>query len=368
MATITKYATDAGTRYRVRWYDDERRERQKRGFVRKRDAEEFASRIAVALSDGTYTRPTAGNVTVEALGDAWIARQTHLKASTKRGYVSGWENYVKPRWGSVRASGVRKTAVSAWVAEMSEGRSYTTVTRNLGILRSILADAVDDRIIPNNPAEGIKNLPTRGEGRQTFLTHEQLHALANAAEDRRALILTLGYCGLRWGEATALRVRDVNLVKNRLRIERNAVEVGSRIVEGTPKNHERRSVPFPAFLRPVLAEAMKDKLPDALVFPGPAGDYLRRPKNERSWWVKACEEARSGDDSFPEGLTRHDLRHTAASLAISAGVNIKALQRMLGHSSASLTLDRYGHLFPDDLDSVATGLDAAVRALGLQAG
>lgn len=367
MPTIESYSLKTGRRYVVRWRDEQHKQRKKRGFQTKRDAENFAAEVTTSLASGTYVDPAAGRVTVGALGDMWIKRQTHLKPSTKRGYVSALEQYVKPRWGTVQVSRIRKSAVSAWVAEMSEERGYTTVTRNLGVLRSILETAVDDRIIPNNPAEGIKNLPTRGEGRKTFLTHEQLHALANAAEDRRALILTLGYCGLRWGEAIALRVRDVNLVRNRLSVERNAVEVGSRIVEGTPKNHERRSVPFPAFLRPMLAEAMKDKLPDALVFPGPAGDYLRRPKNERSWWVKACEEARSGDDSFPEGLTRHDLRHTAASLAISAGVNIKALQRMLGHSSASLTLDRYGHLFPDDLDSVAWGLNDAVEKLGLHA-
>lgn len=58
-------------------------------------------------------------------------------------------------------------------------------------------------------------------------------------------------------------------------------------------------------------------------------------------------------------VTPHDLRHTAASLAISAGANVKAVQRMLGHSSAAMTLDRYADLFEDDLDSVADALDAA---------
>ncbi len=63
------------------------------------------------------------------------------------------------------------------------------------------------------------------------------------------------------------------------------------------------------------------------------------------------------------GLTPHELRHTAASLAVSAGANVKAVQRMLGHASAALTLDRYADLFEDDLDAVADRLDVARSAV-----
>lgn len=71
---------------------------------------------------------------------------------------------------------------------------------------------------------------------------------------------------------------------------------------------------------------------------------------------------------FPTGLTPHDLRHTAASLAISAGAHVKAVQRMLGHAKASMPLDVYADLFDDDLDDVAANLDAAMRADGDPAG
>jgi integrase len=63
-----------------------------------------------------------------------------------------------------------------------------------------------------------------------------------------------------------------------------------------------------------------------------------------------------------DGLVPHELRHTAASLAIAAGASVKGVQAMLGHASATLTLDRYGHLWPDELDAVADRLDAAARA------
>jgi integrase len=64
-------------------------------------------------------------------------------------------------------------------------------------------------------------------------------------------------------------------------------------------------------------------------------------------------------------VTPHDLRHTAASLAVSAGANVKAVQRMLGHASAAMTLDVYADLFDDDLEAVATALhDARARSSG----
>ena len=90
-------------------------------------------------------------------------------------------------------------------------------------------------------------------------------------------------------------------------------------------------MPFPELLEVSLREACKDKPPTALAFPAPAGNFLLN--NTRGWFAGAA--CRSG---VPR-LTPHDLRHTAASLAISAGANMKATQRMLGHASAATTLD-----------------------------
>lgn len=85
---------------------------------------------------------------------------------------------------------------------------------------------------------------------------------------------------------------------------------------------------------------------------------------------RAKEVAATGAATTPEfpTITPHDLRHTAASLAISAGANVKAVQRMLGHAKASMTLDTYADLFDEDLDAVAANLDAAIAAAGDQLG
>jgi integrase len=86
------------------------------------------------------------------------------------------------------------------------------------------------------------------------------------------------------------------------------------------------------------------------VAPGPGGGYLPRPKSQTGWFTAAVK--RSG----VQKITPHDLRHTCASLVVSAGVNVLALQRMLGHASAKMTLDTYADLFDDDLDAVAVTL------------
>ena len=85
---------------------------------------------------------------------------------------------------------------------------------------------------------------------------------------------------------------------------------------------------------------------------------MRSPDTRRGWFVSAVRKSQVVDSTFPR-MTLHDLRHTAASLAISARANVKAIQRMLGHASAAMTLDTYADLFDDDLDSVADALDDA---------
>lgn len=133
--------------------------------------------------------------------------------------------------------------------------------------------------------------------------------------------------------------------------------VGGKIFVGTAKSHERRTVLCPQFLAAAFKEACKDKYRDDLVFPDPNGTYMRPPhtgKNRVSWMDAAVQSANVSR------VKPHDLRHTAASFAVSAGTNVKAVQRMLGHSSTAMTLDVYAELFDDDLDAVAIALDAAV--------
>ncbi|WP_159800872.1 tyrosine-type recombinase/integrase [Arthrobacter zhaoguopingii] len=361
MATIEAYETTAGRRYRVRYRRPDRKQTDKRGFRTKRDAEAFAASVEVSKLKGEYIEASAGRATIAQLGPEWLTRQTHLKPSSYRPVEAALRNHVLPAWGGVAVSEVRKTAVQQWIAGMTTGdgerkpKSATVVIRAYGVLAAVLDDAVDDRRILSNPARGV-DLPRKGKRAHVYLSHEQVHALAAEAK-HGTLVLVLAYCGLRWGEAVGLRVRHLDMLKRRINVEENAVDVGGRIAVGTPKNHKRRAVPFPRFLAERLAVQCEGKGRDDLVFPGEDGGYLRatRVQEDRGGWFSGAVR-RSG---VPR-ITPHDLRHTAASFAVSAGANVKAVQRMLGHSSAAMTLDIYADLFDEDLNAVSDALDHAV--------
>jgi integrase len=149
-------------------------------------------------------------------------------------------------------------------------------------------------------------------------------------------------------------------MRRRIHVAESVTEVDSgRLDWGLPKDHERRWVPVPRFLVDDLAKHVAGKAPDELVFASPKGAVLRVRGARRSWFDRAVEAT-----GVPDGLHPHELRHTAASLAVSAGANVKAVQRMLGHAKASMTLDVYADLFDDDLEAVADRLDLLARTVG----
>lgn len=152
-------------------------------------------------------------------------------------------------------------------------------------------------------------------------------------------------------------VKNCDLARRRVLVVDNAVMVGTTVVVGTPKSHKSRSVPIPAFLNSELERLTRGK-PDTAYLFGTGEAPVRLPNSKDGWFASAVRRAQKIDETFPR-VTPHDLRHSAASLAVSAGANVKAVQRMLGHASAAMTLDVYSDLFDDDLDAVADRLDRA---------
>lgn len=368
MATIESYSTKSGRRYRVRYRTPDHRQTDKRGFTTKRDAEVFAATVEVEKLRGEYVAPALGRVTVGELADAWLERKaSDLKPSSYRPLEVSWHRHVKPRWGTTRIIDVDLDAVERWIADMGrtvteadgtvtkKGSGATVVLRAYGVLAGVLDSAVKARRLTANPARTPENLPRKKPKPRTYLTHDQVAALAAEAK-YPTLIRLLAYTGLRWGEAIALRVDHLDLPRKRLTVVENAVQVDQRTIVGTPKSDESRTVSIPEFLVFELAAMTRGRAGDALLFTDGHGRYLKRPVSYSGWFAGAVE--RSG---VPR-VTIHDLRHTAASLAVSAGVNIKALQRMLGHASAAMTLDVYSDLFDDDLDAVGVALHQAVSA------
>jgi integrase len=353
MATISKYKTKQGDiRYRVRYRTPERKQTDKRGFRTKRDAEQFAATVEVAKMRGEYVPPTLGRITIGQLGPAWLERQQgHMKPSGFRSYESAWRVHVEPRWGCMRVSEIQFTAVQGWVSQLTTKRGPVVVQTAYSVLARILDDAVRDRVLATNPARGAK-LPKRAPRRNVYLTAAQLDKLADESGRYCSLVLLLGVGGLRWGEAAALRVSDVDFLRRRIELHRNAVQVGTKVVVGTLKANKNRTVVVPAFVTNALAQTAMGKGRDDLLWPSASGGYLGPPSSKESWLSGAVARCQKTDPAFPR-VTAHALRHTAASLAISAGANPKVVQRMLGHASAAMTLDVYADLFDSDLTSVA---------------
>lgn len=372
MATITPYTTAAGKRYRVRYRKPNGQQTDRRGFKTKREAEYFAATVTVSKATGEYIDPALGRATVAVIGDAWAAGLTHLKPSSRSAMTSSWKTHVRPEWGTRQIASITFSEVQAWVSALTEGipgdeagewvrkpKSPTTVSRAHGVLSSILDGAARDRLIPSNPARGVK-LPRKVRRAHAYLSHAQVAHLAREAGTHSTLVNVLAYTGLRWGEAIGLRVMDCDFSRGRVRIAQNAVTVSGEIIIGTPKTHRARSVPLPGFLCTGLAEIAADRTLESYIF-GDGALPLTVSATKRGWFSQAVKRCRAADKTFPK-VTPHDLRHTAASLAISSGANVKAVQRMLGHASAAMTLDVYADLFDDDLDMVATAMDAARRA------
>jgi integrase len=279
MATISAYETANGRRYRVRYRKPDRTQTDKRGFKTKREAELFASSIEVSKARGEFIDATASRATIAALGSEWLATQTHLKPSTARSIESAWRVHVEPVWGTRAVADVRHSEVQAWVTRLASNRSATTVKRAHGILSSILQRAEKDRRVASNAARGV-NLPRKKARKHVYLSHEQIDALANNAGEYATLVRFLAYTGLRWGEATALRVRDINLLRLRATVVENAVRVAGRIVVGTPKTHRSRSVPIAGFLAEPISQLCEGKPRDALLF-GDGEYYVRPPGSQK---------------------------------------------------------------------------------------
>jgi integrase len=362
MATIEKYETTSGaTRYRVRYRMPDKRQTDKRGFGTKREAEAWANQLEVDKRRGAYVAPAAGRVKLGAYAREWLESKHKLKPSTRARYKVVVDTVIAAH-ADVALGDISRQLVREWVADLSVDLAPASVHKTIGVLRQVLAMAVRENRLVMNPVDGVE-LPPVSAAEQRFLTLEQLRALADAAGAHRPLVYVLGTCGLRFGEAAELRWRDLNLQKMTIRIARSVTLVDGVFEIGSPKSGKGRTVSLPAFVADLLAPGELD----ALVFPDTEGGHMRGTNVRRRWWSQAVAAVElyprtvvdaAGEQTTMYDFKLHELRHTAASLAIQAGANIKALQNMLGHESAGLTLDRYGHLYGSDVEAVGVAINA----------
>ncbi|MGS2805964.1 tyrosine-type recombinase/integrase [Nocardia sp. MW-W600-9] len=363
------------TKLRVRYRTPSGSQTTKRGFRRKIDAEQFAATVEVKKMTGEYIAPSMGRLTVAEMGAAWIKRQIHTKESWSERVESIWRVHIEPQWGPRKLASIERHEIKDWIAGID--RAASTVADIHGVLSMILDEAVEEKRIAANPAAKI-DLPRRVPVDHVYLTHDQVASLAAECSKGEEIVMLLAYSGLRWGEMAALRPRDVDLRRRRIHIARSASKVNSRTVITTPKTWELRSVAVPAEVAELLAPVVgAQRDPVGLLWSRPDGTPIRPPTTTH-WFRKAVgrcitasvpvgEDGTRGPATFPR-VTAHQLRHTAASLMISSGAHVKTVQRQLGHKSATMTLDNYGHLFDDDLDGVADRMGAGFRGAASRRG
>jgi integrase len=347
-------------RWRVRWVDDGKE--LTKVFELKQDAQRYLKSLTADIERGDYVNPAKSAETFGSVAEAWFRTKQFRKPKTVAGYRSLMDMIVLPKWKDMPLRKIDYEQYSGWLGSLSvdgsqrgTALSASRITQAHQLVGAVLKYAQRTGKVTKNVALEIsrsQDLPKQVEGERRYLTHEELLKLAKASGRFETLTLVLGYCGLRFGEAAALRRKHVGVKELTIRSSATFV-AGSGIVESTTKTGRARHVPVPG---PVwdLLKAQLPADPNALVFPRQRGGLLPIEEYRRAF-DKACAEVGI------VGLVPHGLRHTTASLAISAGANVKVVQRMLGHATAAMTLDLYGHLLNDDLAGVADALGKAME-------
>lgn len=397
MGTVEKRTIETRSgkelRYYARWRTPNGQSRIKT-FARKRDAENYLTTVESGKLAGDYFDPAQAKVRVGEWVDLWLGSKANLAPKTRERYEGIIREHIKPKWSRTQIGNVRHSEVQAWVSTLTlrdgEPASPATVRKVHRVLSQALDWAVKDGRLPRNPAASI-SLPRVSISERRYLSHAQVELLAEAVgEPWRLLVLFLAYTGLRWGEAAALKVNRLDLLRRRVIVAESVTPIKGVMTWGPTKGNARREVGLPLFLAKELETHLRGLGPSSLLFAGPRGGVMRAQTFQRAALNIACEqlglcEAKLDKKGHPivkavkqaDGTTidvpvythhlhPHELRHTAASLAIASGADVKVIQQMLGHKSAIMTLDLYGHLFPDRLDAVAEAMEQArERELGL---
>jgi integrase len=342
-------------RYRVRYRDPAGRERAK-SFARKVDAEQFLRHVEADLVRGQWVDPDHGRMTVGELADRWFATTATLKPKTREDYRSLLDNHVLPAFGDRPVASIDTLTVRGWLAGLvSGGLSASRAKHAYYVLFAVLEAAIQTGALLRNPAAGIR-VPRDRSREIHFLSAAEVERLAEAIiPPYGTLVRFAAYTGLRAGEIVALRVKRLDLLRGTVRVIESASEVGGRLILGPTKTHAERTVRLPRFLREEVATYLADRPHerDAFVFTAPRGGQLRHNNFYQRVFCPALLPA-----GLPEQVRFHDLRHTCAALLIAQGAHPKAIQTHLGHSSIQVTMDRYGHLFPDAMEHLADRLSS----------
>lgn len=345
---ITKRKLPSGTTaWRVRVYLNQRVVAEQ-SFSRLSEARRWEADQESKLRAGEWIDPARGKIAFAEVAEEWQSSREHLAVRSQETTRFLLNRYVLPKLGRLPVAAISSIDVENVLTAMtSRGLAIATQRRTLSVIRLVLQRAVDDKRLAVNVAQQVKQPrgPVRHEPR--WLTAPQLQDLVHAVPAHcRPVVLFLGLTGARFSEMAALTAGDVIQTRHGLgvRIHRAAPQskTSSRAVMGSTKTHVARTVPVPAPLLGYVEERTRHGKKTDYLFPSPTGTIWTNTNFRlRAKWSQSLKKA---------GLTGtriHDLRHTAASLLIASGADLKSVQGLLGHASGTMTMDLYGHLFED---------------------
>ncbi|SLM49226.1 putative Phage integrase [Nitrospira japonica] len=321
-----------------------------------------------AFDEPPQPEPKADLATVGSYLKAWLKEhaQVNCKPSTYAEYSWCIEHILLPEFGTLPLDALTVAHVRQIIAKYTEaGKSRATIRNYLAPLRAAFTQAEDDGLVSKNPAAKLGKLlkHTKGSAKDIHpLTRQETATLLDTAKAKTPLISPLLFCavrtGLRRGELIGLQWGDIDLAGRSLLVRRAVV----RGVVGPPKSGKPRRVDLSAGLCAELtalraehereAEADGEALKlDAPVFRSPRGFRWDEHNLDKLWreTLKA---------SGIRKVRLHDLRHTFASQLIEQGAYPKYIQEQLGHASITMTMDTYGHLFPNRNRGLVDGLDS----------
>jgi site-specific recombinase XerD len=353
--------------YRVRYRDPLGRQRT-RQFRRKTDADRFAREVEVDKNRGAWIDPRSADMPLSEWVETFMSLARSLAPTTQETYRRDLDRYVLPRFGARRLGHLGAEEIEQWLNdELASGLASSSVHRHYRTLRRVLQTAVEKDRLQKNPCDRVRP-PKVTTRKMAVLDWPQCVALAEAHSDRyRALIYLALDSGMRWSELTGLRRDHVEVERRKVRVTEQLVQLADRSrVRRVPKTSAgARSITISATTAAILGhhlELYAEPEADALVFTNGAGAPITHSSFQTHHFKPALAAA---------GVTSrfHDLRHTSVALAISAGAHPKAIQVRMGHSSITVTLDRYGHLFPELDEAIADAFDerwlAARSAAGI---
>lgn len=337
--------------WQARWRTPEG-EQRKRTLPRKVDAERFLVEIEASKSLGSYV--DLGNRTTVA---QWAAARPHRPSTARRVGFSIETHIAGTRLGERRLADVRPSKVQAWATDRAQVLSPSTLRQLVGLLRSIYASAVLDRLVGSSPVVRIA-LPRTATEPIVPLTVKQVTALAEQMPPRlRAAVITQAGLGLRLAELLALRVEDVDFLGRTVKVEHQIErDTGRRVEPKTPRS--RRTVPLPAVVGQALSEHIRrfpQRGPGGELFTSSTGGVVPHGGYGGSRVFGAAVK-RAG---LPAGTSSHDLRHHYASVLLHAGESVVTVAARLGHENASLVLGTYGPVMPNSEERTRQAVDAA---------